>query len=172
MAATARKTNPDLWEKVKQAVTQGDRGGEPGQWSARKAQLAVQDYKKQGGGYAGGKTGDNRLHQWTEERWGTKSGKASGSTGERYLPERARRDLTDKEYAETTNKKRRDTKRGKQFSAQPPAIARKTAADRGAGGSQSDLAGLKRIDLLARAARANVPGRSRMRKDELLKALG
>lgn len=172
MAATAQKSDPDLWEKVKRQITQGDRGGKPGQWSARKAQLAVQDYKKQGGGYVGGKTNDNHLHQWTEERWGTRSGKASGDTGERYLPERARTDLSEREYAETTAKKRKDTKRGKQFSAQPPAIAKKTAAGRGAGGSHAELATLTRADLLARAARANIPGRSRMRKNELLKALG
>ena len=37
MAATADKTNPQLWETVKQRVTKGDKGGRPGQWSARKA---------------------------------------------------------------------------------------------------------------------------------------
>jgi hypothetical protein len=30
-----------------------DKGGKAGQWSARKAQLAVQAYKKAGGGYGG-----------------------------------------------------------------------------------------------------------------------
>jgi len=171
MAATAQKTDPDLWEKVKQEVTHGDRGGKPGQWSARKAQLAVQDYKKQGGGYKGGRTNDNHLHQWTEQQWGTKSGEASGKTGERYLPARARAHLTDKEYTETTAKKRQDTRRGKQFSTQPAAIARKTADDRDTGGSYADLAKLKRGDLIALAARAHIPGRSRMRKDALVKAL-
>ncbi|WP_428483142.1 hypothetical protein [Rhodopila sp.] len=171
MAATAEKTNLALWEKVKQAVTDSDRGGKPGQWSARKAQLAVQDYKKQGGGYQGQKSKNNHLRQWTEEEWGTKSGKQSGETGERYLPKRARAHLSDKEYAETTAKKRQDTQHGKQFSRQPAAIARKTAADRGTGRSDADLAALKRSDLLARAAHAQIPGRSRMRKDELVKAL-
>ncbi|MEL7560858.1 hypothetical protein [Stutzerimonas chloritidismutans] len=46
MSATAKKTDPQLWERVKQAVTDGDKGGAPGQWSARKAQYAVQEYKK------------------------------------------------------------------------------------------------------------------------------
>lgn len=171
MPATAQKTEPDLWEKVKREVTHGDRGGKPGQWSARKAQLAVQDYKKQGGGYKGGRTNDNHLLQWTREQWATKSGETSGKTGERYLPARARAHLTDKEYAETTAKKRQDTKAGKQFSAQPPAIARKTAVDRDTRGSQADLAKLTRADLIALAARAHIPGRSRMRKDDLVKAL-
>ena len=168
MAATADKTNPGLWAKVKAAVTKGDKGGRPGQWSARKAQLAVHDYKTQGGGYRGGKTADNHLGQWTREEWGTKSGKPSGATGERYLPRRARETLSDPDYAATTAQKRRDTRRGKQFSAQPKAVARKTAASRGQG---AELSAMTRTALLARAARAKITGRSRMRKDELIKAL-
>jgi hypothetical protein len=171
MAATAKKTNPALWNKVKTEVMQGDRGGKPGQWSARKAQRAVQEYKKQGGGYQGGKDPDNHLQQWTDERWGTKSGANSSKTGERYLPERARNHLSEQEYAETTAKKREDTRKGKQVSSQPPAIARKTAHDR----LQSDGSGLnalKRTDLMAKAARAGIAGRSRMSKNQLAKALG
>ena len=34
----------------------GDKGGKPGQWSARKAQLVAQRYEKTGGGYSGGKS--------------------------------------------------------------------------------------------------------------------
>jgi hypothetical protein len=173
MAVTARKTDPALWDKVKTEVTQGDRGGRPGQWSARKAQMAVQSYKKQGGRYAGGKDADNHFKQWTDERWGTESGARSRDTGERYLPERARRDLTRAEYAETTAKKRDDTRKGKQFSAQPPAIAGKTARDRshGAKGGGPDLASLRRADLMAKAVQAGISGRSRMSKDQLVKAL-
>ena len=51
MAATAKKTDPDLWERVKAEVMAGDKGGDPGEWSARKAQMAVQHYKAAGGGY-------------------------------------------------------------------------------------------------------------------------
>ena len=125
MAGTAKKTNPALWNKVKDKVTHGDRGGKPDQWSARKAQLAVQEYRKQGGGYAGTRGPANHLQQWTKEDWGTKSGKESGKTGERYLPKRAREHLTDKEYAATSAKKRKDTHQGKQFSPQPKDIAKK-----------------------------------------------
>ncbi len=168
MTATAKKTDPALWDKVKHEVTEGDRGGKPGQWSARKAQLAVHDYKAAGGDYVGPKAEDNHLHQWTEEHWGTKSGKPSGETGERYLPEATRENLTDKEYDATTAKKRADTKKGKQFSAQPKEIARKTAKDRD---NASSLAGLTRKDLLDRAAAAKVSGRSRMSKEQLIAAL-
>jgi hypothetical protein len=151
---------------VKTEVTRGDLGGKPGQWSARKAQLAVQEYKKQGGGYEGERGADNHLQQWTDENWCTESGGKSGETGERYLPERAREHLTRQEYAETSAKKLADTKRGKQFSAQPKAIAGKTARYR------SGLADLKRAELMQRAARAGIAGRSRMTKEQLLEALG
>ncbi len=170
MSGTAKKTDPKLWDKVKDEVTEGDKGGRPGQWSARKAQLAVAEYKKEGGGYKGEKSADNHLHQWTEEDWGTKSGEESGKTGERYLPKAARDHLSDAEYARTTAKKRADTKKGKQFSAQPKDVARKTAHDRetghAGGGNDSKAA------LYAEAKRQGVPGRSRMSKAELQKALG
>jgi len=131
--ARAKKTDPALWDKVKDRVTRGDKGGEAGQWSARKAQLAVSEYKKAGGGYEGGKSKANHLSQWTKEEWGTKSGKESGETGERYLPKEARESLTDEEYARTTAAKRRDTARGQQVSKQPKDVARKTAEVRDAG---------------------------------------
>ena len=67
------------------------------------------------------------LKDWGDQDWGTKSGKPSSKTGERYLPKKARDALSSAEYAATTRKKREDTKKGKQFSAQPKKIAKKTA---------------------------------------------
>ena len=162
MAAIATKANPKLWDKVKDHITQSDKGGKPGQWSARKARLSTQDYKKEGGGYEGAKPADNHLAEWTKEEWGTKSGAPSGRTGERYLPKQAREHLSDGQYQRTTAKKRADTARGKQFSAQPADIARKTAADR---------SGSTRADLMKQAAKRGIAGRSRMRKAELEQAL-
>tara|TARA_R110002095_G_scaffold142823_1_gene123672 strand:- start:74 stop:313 length:240 start_codon:yes stop_codon:yes gene_type:complete len=66
------------------------------------------------------------LREWTTQDWGTKSGKKSSKTGERYLPKAARESLSDSEYAATTAKKRKDTAAGKQHSSQPKKIARKT----------------------------------------------
>ena len=163
MAATAEKTDPALWERVKHEVTEGDKGGEPGQWSARKAQLAVSRYKAAGGGYKGKKAADNHLAQWTHEEWGTKSGEESGKTGERYLPKKAREQLSDGEYKRTTAKKRADKAAGKQHSAQPKDVAQKTSAAR--------LMDLPRTELLARAAQHGVAGRSRMKKADLVAAL-
>lgn len=90
MSETARKTDPKLWDEVKAEATRSSKGGKPGQWSARKAQMATAAYKKQGGGYEGGQSKDNHLKQWTDEEWDTKSGEESGKTGERYLPKKAR----------------------------------------------------------------------------------
>ena len=170
MAKTAEKTDPKLWERVKSRITQGDKGGRKGQWSARKAQLAVQEYKKQGGGYRGRKAKDNSLRQWTEEEWGTKSGKST-ETGERYLPKKARRALSDEEYRRTTRKKRADTGEGKQFSAQPEDVARKTARYWKTGSGRANRSGTSRVELYAEARRRDIPGRSKMSKAQLERAL-
>jgi hypothetical protein len=110
----------------------GSKGGKPGQWSARKAQLLALEYKKAGGKYSGSKTKSQKsLSKWTKEKWGTKSGKPSTqgakATGERYLPKKAREALSAKEYAATSRAKRKGLKQGKQFVAQPKKIAKKTA---------------------------------------------
>ena len=130
MGATAKKTDPKLWDAVKAEITAGDKGGAPGQWSARKAQFAVQEYKRRGGGYFGKKTADNHLVQWEREDWSTKSGEPSRKTGERYLPKEAREAISDADYRRSTAKKRADTKAGHQFSKQPADVAKKTAAHR------------------------------------------
>lgn len=71
------------------------------------------------------------LRAWTKQKWRTKSGKpstqGSKATGERYLPEKAIKALSDKEYAATTRAKRAATKKGKQVAKQPKKIAKKTA---------------------------------------------
>jgi hypothetical protein len=137
-STTAARTDPKLWNRIVAKVKRGSKGGDAGEWSARKAQLATAEYKKAGGGYEGKKSRDNHLSQWTREDWGTKSGKRSKETGERYLPKKARESMTDNEYAETTAKKRADTAKGKQHSRQPAAAARKSAAARkGSDGSRA-----------------------------------
>ena len=130
----ARSDEPK-WKRIVASVKAGTKGGKAGQWSARKAQLATQRYKKSGGSYSGPKTESQKsLSKWTKEKWGTKSGKNSTqgkkATGERYLPKKAREALSKKEYAKTSAKKRKDTKAGKQFSKQPKKIAKKTARHR------------------------------------------
>jgi hypothetical protein len=67
------------------------------------------------------------LKKWTKQKWRTKSGKPSGKTGERYLPEAAIKSLSASEYAATTKAKREGSRKGKQFVRQPLKIAKKTA---------------------------------------------
>ena len=71
------------------------------------------------------------LVNWTKQKWTTKSGKpstqGSKATGERYLPEKAIKALSSKEYAATSAAKRKATRAGRQVAKQPKKIARKTA---------------------------------------------
>jgi len=70
------------------------------------------------------------LKAWTNQKWRTKSGSPSTqgpkATGERYLPEKAIKALSKKEYAATTAAKRRATRAGKQVAKQPKKIQAKT----------------------------------------------
>jgi len=118
------RTNEKLWEKSK-AQAKAKMGGKH---SARAMQLAGKLYRDGGGGYTGEKSSAQKsMSKWTKEDWGTKSGKPSGKTGERYLPKKARESLTKSEYAATTRAKREGTAKGKQFVPQPKKIAAKTA---------------------------------------------
>ena len=122
----ANKDNPYLWKqivsKIKSEMCYGTKAG---QWSARKAQAAVKRYKDAGGGYKDYKDSSNSLHKWTKQDWRTKSGLNSSDTSERYLPAKAIKSLSDKEYILTSEKKRKDSLKGKQFSKQPKVIAKK-----------------------------------------------
>jgi hypothetical protein len=126
---SAVKSNPEKWKRIVSQVKASGKGGRPGQWSARKAQLATQKYKSSGGGYKGPKKADNSLSRWSKEDWGTRSGKpstqGSEATGERYLPRRAREKLTASEYAATTRAKREGMRQGKQYVPQPESIKKK-----------------------------------------------
>jgi len=44
-------TKPGLRKRIFNRIKAGGKGGAPGQWSARKAQMMAQAYKKAGGGY-------------------------------------------------------------------------------------------------------------------------
>ncbi len=44
-------TKPGMREKMFKRIKAGGKGGKPGQWSARKAQMLAKQYKAKGGGY-------------------------------------------------------------------------------------------------------------------------
>ena len=120
--AVAKRRDPKKWAAAK-ARAKRKMGGKH---SARAMQLAVKYYKDAGGSYKGKKKKSNKLSKWSKQKWRTKSGKPSSKTGERYLPEKAIKALSSKEYAATTRAKRKGTAAGKQFVKQPKRIAKKT----------------------------------------------
>ena len=44
-------TRPTMRKMLFNKIKAGGKGGSPGQWSARKAQMLAREYKKRGGGY-------------------------------------------------------------------------------------------------------------------------
>ena len=100
-SAIAVKSNPRLWERIKNRVKSGSKGGPPGKWSARKAQLSVALYKKSGGRYKGKKTSSNSLSKWSKEQWGYVGAKKKS----RYLPKVVRQHLSPREKREENRRK-------------------------------------------------------------------
>jgi hypothetical protein len=126
MAKTAKKTKGALWKRIVASVKAGSKGGKPGQWSARKAQIATSRYKKAGGGYRGKKSSKNSLSKWSKQKWRTSDGKPSKGK-KRYLPDAAWKALSKSEKAATNRAKAKGNKKGKQFVSQPKKIAKKVA---------------------------------------------
>lgn len=78
---TEARNNPRLWKKVVDEIKSGTKGGIAGKWNARKAQLAVLEYKRRGGTYTTSTPKkDNSLHKWTKQDWQYIPGT------DRYLP--------------------------------------------------------------------------------------
>jgi hypothetical protein len=109
---------PELRNRLKNQIMAGSKGGKPGQWSARKAQLLAARYEKAGGGYSGSKTkAQSNLSKWTSEKWRTSDGKPAARAGgtTRYLPDSAWSKLSPAEKAATNRKKQKASRSGKQF---------------------------------------------------------
>lgn len=134
----SKYTKPELREKLYKKIKRGSKGGDAGEWSARKAQLLAKEYKEQGGGYKKGYSKTQKsLKKWTEQDWQTSAtfeNKKSGKSKEvkskgtkRYLPEKAWESLSKKEVEATNKAKREGNKKGKQFVKQPKSIAKKTS---------------------------------------------
>jgi len=51
--AAGNYTKPTMRKKIFNRIKAGGKGGAPGQWSARKAQMTAKAYKAAGGGYRG-----------------------------------------------------------------------------------------------------------------------
>ena len=175
-------TKPKLREKLKDKIMQGDKGGKPGQWSARKSQLLTQRYEDEGGGYKGEKTDSQKsLEEWTNEEWQTKDGNADaigegkdGST-KRYLPKKAWDLLSDEEKKKTDRKKQDEgEKEAKQFvdnTAKAKAARKFVSHDDASELTVEMLERLKKSELDDLASERDVSGRSKMDKHELAHAI-
>lgn len=120
--STATKSNPGLWKRIVSRVKSSSSGGDSGEWSGRKAQIAVKAYKKAGGGYRGAKSSSNSLSKWSKQDWTTSSGKPSEGK-RRYLPKAAWKALSQAQRAATNKAKAAGNSKGKQFVSQPKNIA-------------------------------------------------
>ncbi len=120
-------TRPQLRERLKEEIKQSDKGGKPGQWSARKSQLLVKEYEAQGGRYRnpGQLTSTQKsLQQWTEEDWQTADNQTAIRDGEtvRYLPKSVWEQLTQEEKEKTDALKVEGSKAGKQHISNPEEV--------------------------------------------------
>lgn len=126
--SVAVKTDPELWSRIVAKTKKGDRGGPAGVWSARKAQLAVAEYKSRGGKYKalGEKSRDNSLTRWSKEDWGY----IDNVKGNRYLPAKVRRSLSSSEKRIENRRKREATRKGKTRASYSKKVASKLRGSR------------------------------------------
>ncbi len=164
-------TKPELRERLKAEIERGDKGGRPGQWSARKSQLLAREYERQGGGYHGAKDGAARsLDRWTHEDWQTGDGSGRAEHDHhmsRYLPKKVWETLSAAEKKQAEQSKLKADRQGEQHVNWPPAV--KKAMQRLKADERSS--GETREALYQRAAALKIRGRSRMNKAELQRAV-
>ncbi|MFI7078895.1 DUF5872 domain-containing protein [Micromonospora sp. NPDC049903] len=167
----ARYTKPELREQIKAEIMASDRGGRPGQWSARKSQLLTKEYERRGGGFLGPKDSRQRsLERWGAEKWQTSTGSTRARKGDetaRYLPKKAWEKLSDEQKRDTDTKKRRASRTGRQFVANtgPAKRARKeTTSPRGRAATSAE----RLTELTVPEASRLVPG---LDKNQLRAAL-
>lgn len=163
-------TDPGLRWRLKEAIQASDKGGERGEWSARKAQLLTQEYERRGGGYRGDKSRrQESLEDWTDRDWQTREGSADAASGDhmsRYLPRDAWALLPEAARKEAEQTKRAADERGEQTADWPDRVQRTMAE---LGYAEGD--GLTKDELYERAQELDVDGRSGMTKAELRSAI-
>lgn len=181
-------TKPDLRRQLKQDIKESDKGGKPGQWSARKSQMLVQAYEKEGGGYRKDHKDEaaQSLEEWTAQNWQTKEGEGDAQQDglmKRYLPEAVWDRLSGQEQKAAERTKQSGDAQGEQYVSWTPAIKRAMAeAGYAPDGSEADGQTVyserpqplqqKTVDELYQQAQdLDIQGRSDMNKDELVEAV-
>ncbi len=157
-------TDPQLRDRLKDEVTAGDKGGKPGQWSARKAQLLASEYEKAGGDYKNGKRRRPRRSsistRWTKEDWKTSDDKPAERDGgtTRYLPAEAWDQLTPAQQKATNAKKQAGSKQGEQF------VANTDDAKDARNGPEATGATRRRLETEAQGAQSQAGGSGKPRQ--------
>ena len=166
-------TKPDLRRQLKDEIMQSDKGGNPGQWSARKSQLLVQEYEKQGGGYKKDEKDDaaKSLEEWGEQDWQTQDGNKARQDDKtkRYLPKEVWSILSDEEKQKAEEIKQKASKEGEQYVEWTPAIKK---AMKEAGYTETDDSDdITKQELYDKARELDIDGRSKMDKAQLQEAV-
>ena len=165
-------TKPDLRRRLKEEIIEGDKGGEPKEWSARKAQLLVQRYEAEGGGYKDDEKDEDAksLKNWSDQNWQTHSGDAAADKDDgmhRYLPRDAWALLKKEDQKQAQNVKLSEDAKGKQFASwSTPVQNVMTELGIVDGGDE-----LTKEYLYERATELDIDGRSNMNRDELKEAI-
>lgn len=166
-------TEPQLRRDIKEELKAGDKGGDPGQWSARKSQMLVQEYEKRGGGYKDDERDDaaKSLEDWSDQNWQTRDGSANADREDgmrRYLPADAWAMLLEEDQRAAEKSKARADGEGEQFADWPKAV-RDVMAELGY--TEGDSSGVTKGYLSKRATELDIEARSSMSKDELREAI-
>ena len=136
-------TKPTMRKNLFSRIKAGGKGGPPGVWSARKAQMLAKSYKAKGGGYkelggfietmanGGMASSQKSLKNWTDADWDYISKgdeKKPKSQRGRYLPKSVRQSLTPSQKASENKKKRSASSKGKVKAKYSKDVAKKVTA--------------------------------------------
>ena len=138
-------TKPGMRKRIFNRIKAGGKGGNPGQWSARKAQMLAKAYKDAGGGYkqdggyvaqSGMRAPQKSLKNWGDQDWDYISKgdeKKPKSERGRYLPKSVRASLTPAQKASENKKKRAASRAGRQNAKYSKDVASKVRNAQGGG---------------------------------------
>jgi len=138
-------TKPGMRKRIFNRIKAGGKGGNPGQWSARKAQMLAKAYKDAGGGYkqdggyvaqSGMRAPQKSLKNWGDQDWDYISKgdeKKPKSERGRYLPKSVRASLTPAQKASENRKKRAASRAGRQNAKYSKDVANKVRNAQGGG---------------------------------------
>lgn len=188
-------TNPELRRRLKEEILQSDKGGKPGQWSARKSQILVREYEEQGGDYKSDERDEaaQSLIEWEEQDWQTEEGDdraREGKVTKRYLPKAVWDKLSETEKQEAERVKEEASKKGIQHVDWTPAVKRamqeyeqefqhEHELDESAHHQSSKRSNEQsheeddrtKEELYEQAKELHISGRSKMNREELIEAI-